>query len=263
MAREPRAEKASVVKDVRERFDEAEAVLVTEYRGLDVTQMTELRNALRDAEAIYKIYKNTLVRRALEEGFPESFVDMIVGPTALAFADKNPGAAAKALKQFAAVNDALIIKGGLLNGEVLDEAQVRQLADLPSRDELLTSLAAGLAAPLQQMASMMNNLLSEMANLLQSLSDKSPADPGAEASVEEAPVEEAVDADSVTAEDAGDEEPSEQAEAEASVEEAPVEEAVDAGDEEPSEQAEAETPAEKTPTKSTQEDGSDAADEEN
>ena len=263
MAREPRAEKASVVKDVRERFDEAEAVLVTEYRGLDVTQMTELRNALRDAEAIYKIYKNTLVRRALEEGFPESFVDMIVGPTALAFADKNPGAAAKALKQFAAVNDALIIKGGLLNGEVLDEAQVRQLADLPSRDELLTSLAAGLAAPLQQMASMMNNLLSEMANLLQSLSDKSPADPGAEASVEEAPVEEAVDADSVTAEDAGDEEPSEQAEAEASVEEAPVEEAVDAGDEEPGEQAEAETPAEKTPTKSTQEDGSDAADEEN
>ena len=237
MAREPRAGKASVVKDVRERFDEAEAVLVTEYRGLDVTQMTELRNALRDAEAIYKIYKNTLVRRALEEGFPQSFVDMLVGPTALAFADKNPGAAAKALKQFAAVNDALIIKGGLLNGEVLDEAQVRQLADLPSRDELLTSLAAGLAAPLQQMASMMNNLLSEMANLLQSLADRSPADPGAEASVEEAPVEEAVDADSVTAEDAGDEEPSEQ--------------------------AEAETPAEKIPTKSTQEDGSDAADEEN
>ena len=237
MAREPRAEKASVVKDVRERFDEAEAVLVTEYRGLDVTQMTELRNALRDAEAIYKIYKNTLVRRALEEGFPESFVDMLVGPTALAFADKNPGAAAKALKQFAAVNDALIIKVGLLTGEVLDESQVRQLADLPSRDELLTSLAAGLAAPLQQMASMMNNLLSEMANLLQSLADRSPADPGAEASVEEAPVEEAVDADSVTAEDAGDEEPSEQ--------------------------AEAETPAEKTPTKSTQEDGSDAADEEN
>ena len=232
MAREPRAEKASVVKDVRKRFDEAEAVLVTEYRGLDVTQMTELRNALRDAEAIYKIYKNTLVRRALEEGFPESFVDMLIGPTALAFVDNDPGAAAKALKQFAAVNDALIIKGGLLNGEVLDEAQVRQLADLPSRDELLTSLAAGLAAPLQQMASMMNNLLSEMANLLQSLSDKGGADPGSEASAEEA-----VDADSVTAEDAGDEEPSEQ--------------------------AEVETPAEKTPTKSTQEDGSEAATEEN
>ncbi|HIF66625.1 MAG TPA: 50S ribosomal protein L10 [Acidimicrobiia bacterium] len=260
MAREPRAEKASVVKDVRKRFDEAEAVLVTEYRGLDVTQMTELRNALRDAEAIYKIYKNTLVRRALEEGFPESFVDMIIGPTALAFVDKDPGAAAKALKQFAAVNDALIIKGGLLNGEVLDEAQVRQLADLPSREELLTSLAAGLAAPLQQMASMMNNLLSEMANLLQSLSDKG------EQAEAEVSAEEAVDADSVTAEDADDEEPSEQTEAEVSAEEAVDADSVtaeDADDEEPSEQAEAETPAEKTPTKPTQEDGSEAATEEN
>ena len=232
MEREPREEKTSVVEDVRERFDEAEAVFVTEYRGLDVTQMTELRTALRDAETIYKIYKNTLVRRALEEGFPKSFVEMLVGPTALAFVDKDPGAAAKALKQFASVNDTLIIKGGLLNGEVLDEAQVRQLADLPSRDELLTSLAAGLAAPLQQMASMMNNLLSEMANLLQSLSDKGGADPGGEAFAEEA-----VNADSVTAEDAGDEEPSEQ--------------------------AEVETPAEKTPTKSTQEDGGEAAAEEN
>ena len=232
MEREPRAEKTSVVADVRERFDGAEAVLVTEYRGLNVTQMTELRTALRDAEAIYKIYKNTLVRRALEEGFPESFVEMLVGPIALAFVDKDPGAAAKALKQFASVNDALIIKGGLLNGEVLDETQVRQLADLPSRDELLTSLAAGLAAPLQQMASMMNNLLSEMANLLQSLSDKGDVDPGPEASPEEA-----ADADLVTDEDAGDEQTSEQ--------------------------AEAKTPAEKTPTKSTQEDDGDAAVEEN
>jgi large subunit ribosomal protein L10 len=261
MEREPRAEKTSVVADVRERFDEAEAVLVTEYRGLNVTQMTELRTALRDAEAIYKIYKNTLVRRALEEGFPESFVEMLVGPIALAFVDKDPGAAAKALKQFASLNDALIIKGGLLNGEVLDEAQVRQLADLPSRDELLTSLAAGLAAPLQQMVSMMNNLLSEMANLLQSLSDKGDADPGPEPSPEEA-----VDADSVTDEDAGDEETSEQAEGEPSPEEAVDADSVtdeDAGDEETSEQAEAKTPAEETPRKSTQEDDGEAAVEEN
>ena len=261
MEREPRAEKTSVVADVRERFDEAEAVLVTEYRGLNVTQMTELRTALRDAEAIYKIYKNTLVRRALEEGFPESFVEMLVGPTALAFVGKDPGAAAKALKQFASVNDALIIKGGLLNGEVLDEAQVRQLADLPSRDELLSSLAAGLAAPLQQMASMMNNLLSEMANLLQALSDKGDADPGLEASPEEA-----VDADSETDEDAGDEETSEQAEGEPSPEEAVAadsETGEDAGEEEPSEQAEAKKPAEETPTKSTQEDDGEAAVEEN
>ncbi|HJM22275.1 MAG TPA: 50S ribosomal protein L10, partial [Acidimicrobiales bacterium] len=203
MEREPRAEKASVVEDVRERFGEAEAVLVTEYRGLDVSQMAELRAALRDADTIYKIYKNTLVRLALAEGTPESLLEMLVGPTALAFVEKDPGAAAKALKEFASTNEVLIIKGGLLNGEVLDEAQVRELADLPSRDELLTSLAGGLAAPLQQMASMMNNLLLEMANLLQSLSDKAGTAPESEV-----PAEPVADA-AVTAEDAVDEAPAE------------------------------------------------------
>ena len=218
MEREPRAEKASIVEDVRERFGEAEAVLVTGYRGLDVSQMAELRAALRDAETIYKIYKNTLVRLALEEGTPESLVDMVSGPTALAFVGKDPGAAAKALKEFASANEALIIKGGLLNGEVLDEAQVRELADLPSRDELLTSLAGGLAAPLQQIASMMNNLLLEMAQLLQALSDKSGGAPAAEAAVE--PVVE----ESIAADDVADDEPAEQAEVEAAAE--PVVEAV-------------------------------------
>ena len=195
MSQEQRAEKSAVIDDVRERFDEAEAVLVTEYRGLDVSQMADLRKALRETETVYKIYKNTLVRRALDEGTPEGLVDMLVGPTALAFVENDPGAAAKALKEFSASNEALIIKGGLLNGDVLDEAQVRELADLPSREELLSSIAGGFAAPLQQIASMMNNLLSEMAILLQALADKGDApagEPAAEEPVaEEAPAEEA------------------------------------------------------------------------
>ncbi|MDP7066440.1 MAG: 50S ribosomal protein L10, partial [Acidimicrobiales bacterium] len=191
MSEDQRAEKSSIVEDVRGRFDEADAVLITEYRGLDVGQMAELRSALREAETVYKIYKNTLVRRALDEGTPEGLIDMLVGPTALAFVGNDPGAAAKALKEFAAANEALIIKGGLLDGELLDEAQVRELADLPSRDELLSSIAGGLAAPLQQIASMMNNLLSEMANLLQALADKSGEVPEVEPVAEEAPVEEA------------------------------------------------------------------------
>ena len=205
MSQEQRAEKSAVIDDVRERFDGAEAVLVTEYRGLDVSQMADLRRALRETETVYKIYKNTLVRRALDEGTPEGLVDMLVGPTALAFVENDPGAAAKALKEFSASNEALIIKGGLLNGDVLDEAQVRELADLPSREELLSSIAGGLAAPLQQIASMMNNLLSEMANLLQALADKGDA-PAGEAAPEEAPAEEPV-AEEPAAEEAPDEEP--------------------------------------------------------
>ena len=198
MSEEKRVEKSAVIEDVRERFEEAEAVLVTEYRGLDVGQMADLRAALRETETVYKIYKNTLVRRALDEGAPEGLVDMLVGPTALAFVDKDPGAAAKALKQFSAANEALIIKGGLLNGDLLDEAQVRELADLPSRDELLSSIAGGLAAPLQQIASMMNNLLSEMANLLQALADK--GDAAAEAEEAEEPAAEAEEAEEPAAE---------------------------------------------------------------
>jgi large subunit ribosomal protein L10 len=172
MEREPRAEKVSVVEDVRERFEDAEAVLITEYRGLSVSELAELRAALRDAGTTYKIYKNTLVRLAVEDTAPEGMNQMLVGPTALAFVEKDPSAAAKALKTFASNNDALIIKGAILSGGLLDEAQVRELAELPSRDELLASIAGGLAAPLQSIASMMNNLLSEVSGLLQALSDK-------------------------------------------------------------------------------------------
>jgi large subunit ribosomal protein L10 len=131
-----------------------------------------LRSALRDAGTTYKIYKNTLVRLAIEDNAPDGMHQMLVGPTALAFVEKDPSAAAKALKTFASNNDALVIKGAILSGGLLDEAQVRELAELPSRDELLASIAGGLAAPLQSIASMMNNLLSEVSGLLQALSDK-------------------------------------------------------------------------------------------
>jgi large subunit ribosomal protein L10 len=214
MSEDQRAQKSAVVDDVRGRFDEAEAVLITEYRGLDVGQMAELRSALREAETVYKIYKNTLVRRALDEGIPSGLVDLLVGPTALAFVEKDPGAAAQALKDFSAANDALIIKGALLNGELLDEAQVRELADLPSRDELLSSIAGGLAAPLQQIASMMNNLLSEMANLLQALADKGEDLPEAEAE----PEAEAAESEAEAAEPESEAEPEAEPEAEAEAE---------------------------------------------
>ena len=182
MEREPRAEKVSVVTDVRERFEDAEAVLITEYRGLSVSDLAELRAALRDTGTTYKIYKNTLVRLATEGNAPEGMNQMLVGPTALAFVEKDPSAAAKALTTFASNNDALIIKGAILSGGLLDEAQVRELAELPSRDELLASIAGGLAAPLQSIASMMNNLLSEVSGLLQALSDKGGATESSSAS---------------------------------------------------------------------------------
>ena len=241
MSQENREAKSAVIEDVRERFNEAEAVLITEYRGLDVGQMADLRGALREAETVYKIYKNTLVRRALDEGTPEGLVDMLVGPTALAFVEKDPGAAAKALKQFSAANEALIIKGGLLNGDLLDEAQVRELADLPSRDELLSSIAGGLAAPLQQIASMMNNLLSEMANLLQALADKGDTPAAEEPAAEEAEEPAAEEPAAEEAEEPVAEEPAAEEAEEPAAEEPAAEEAEEPAAEEPA----AEDPEEK------------------
>lgn len=238
MEREPRADKVAVVEDVKGRFEAADAVLVTEYRGLDVGQMAELRRALREAGTSYKIYKNTLVRRAVADAGPDGLIDMLSGPTALAFVESDASAAAKALKEFASANDALVIKGGVLSGGLLDAAQVRELAELPSREELLSSLAGGLASPLQQIASMMNNLLSELSGLLQALSDEG-GGPGAG----EAPADAAESSD-----EAADSSDEPAAEAEAPTEDAPA--------------AEAEAPADAAESSEEPNEGSDdAADE--
>ena len=175
--RAPRADKVAVVDEVRERFNGAEAVLFTEYRGLDVGEMADLRGRLIDADCRYKIYKNTLVRLALSDDAPAGTLDLLLGPTALAFCGKDPSAAAKALRTFATEHEALIIKGGVLAGTLLSDAQVRDLADLPSRDELMAQMLGALGAPLNALASMMNNLIGEMSGLVQALIDKTPASP--------------------------------------------------------------------------------------
>lgn len=175
--RPPRADKVAVVDEVRERFAEAEAVLFTEYRGLDVTEMADLRGRLIDADCRYKIFKNTLVRRALTDDAPDGVMELLLGPTALAFCGKDPSAAAKALRTFADEHEALVIKGGILAGTLLSDGQVRDLADLPSRDELMAQMLGVLAAPLGSLASMMNNLIGEMSGLVQALIDRSPTDP--------------------------------------------------------------------------------------
>ena len=175
-ARAPRADKVAVVDEVRQRFDDAEAVLFTEYRGLDVGDLAALRGQLIEAGCRYKIYKNSLVRLAIESSAPDGALDLLFGPTALAFCGKDQSAAAKALRDFAAAHDALVIKGGVLGSALLDGAQVGELADLPSRDEVMAQILGALAAPLNSLASMMNSLLSEMPGLVQALIDRNSMD---------------------------------------------------------------------------------------
>ena len=172
---EPRAEKVAVVEEIRERLSTTEAVLLTEFRGLDVPSLAALRHALRQAGGGYKIYKNTLVRLAVRD-LGLDLEDLLTGPTAVAFvserADGSSGDAvsvAKALKDFARSNDALVIKGGILDDQRLTAEEINVLAEIAPREVLLAQFAGQLTAPLQKFANLLNALPQKFAYGLQAL----------------------------------------------------------------------------------------------
>ncbi|MGH9065644.1 MAG: 50S ribosomal protein L10 [Acidimicrobiales bacterium] len=168
----PRPEKVALVGEVRERLTSADAALLTEYRGLKVAELATLRRSLRRAGGDYKIYKNTLIRFAVRDlGLPE-LVDLVQGPTAIAFVDGDAAEVAKVLRDFARTNPALVVKGGILGESLLSAAEAAALADLPSREVLLSRLAGGLAAPLRQMAGLLQALPRDFAYGLKALIDK-------------------------------------------------------------------------------------------
>ena len=147
--------KAAVIDEIKERLDSADAAVLTEYRGLTVTDIANLRAALRPAATDYKIFKNTLARRAAEGTAIGEIADQLVGPVAIAFVRKDGGdavTAAKALRDFARTNPNLVVKGGVLGPRVLSTKDVEALADVPPRDELLARLAGGFQAPLVKAA---------------------------------------------------------------------------------------------------------------
>jgi large subunit ribosomal protein L10 len=180
----PRPEKVAVVDEVRGKFTDSEAVLITEYRGLTVRDLQELRSSLSAVGGEYKVYKNTLVRRATTE-LDLDLGEQLTGPTALAFvgtkADGTPGDAvlvAKALKSFSKANPTLVLKGGILGTHLLDEKALSELAEVAPREELLARLAGGMAAPMRNLASLMQAVPQKFAYALQALVEQGGA-PGA------------------------------------------------------------------------------------
>lgn len=170
--KEPRPEKVAVVEEVRERLAGASAAILTEYRGLPVSQMEVLRRALGAAGGEYRIYKNTLVRRAAAESGIEALEGLLEGPTGIAFVRDDVAAVAKALRDFSRANPALVVKGGLLGTELIDARQTAALADLPSREALLAQIAGALAAPMQRFAGLLQALPQNLAYALSALIDK-------------------------------------------------------------------------------------------
>ena len=153
-----RAHKVEVVDEVKARLGDAAASIVSEYRGLTVAEMAELRHALASVGGDYKIFKNTLVRRAVDGGEYQPLSEYLSGPSALTFVKGDISAVAKALRDFSRANPHLVIKGGLADGSLLTQSDLAALADLPPRDLLLARLAGALAAPMQQMAGLLQAL---------------------------------------------------------------------------------------------------------
>ncbi len=168
----PRPEKVAIVEELDERLANSAAVVLTEYRGLKVSELEALRRALGSAGGSFKIYKNTLVKFAARNAGLEGMVPHLDGPTALAFAETDAVEVAKVLKEFAKTNPALVIKGGVLGDSVISGAEALALADLPSREILLAQLAGLIAAPMRNFASLLNALPQNFAYALSALADK-------------------------------------------------------------------------------------------
>lgn len=167
-----RDEKAAVVDEIAEQFGSSEAVFAVDYRGISVAQAANLRARLRDADARFRVVKNSLSERAADKAGLESLKPMLVGPTALTFVSGDAAAAAKALNDAAREFQLLDFKGGLLGGSVLSAEDVRSIARLPSREVLYGQLVGTVAAPLTGLVRGLNALVGGLAIQLQAMVDQ-------------------------------------------------------------------------------------------
>jgi large subunit ribosomal protein L10 len=183
-----KADKATAVADIAEQFKDSSATLITEYRGLTVANLAELRRSLAGS-ATYSVAKNTLIKRAASEAGVEGLDELFAGPTAIAFVTGEAVDAAKAIKTFAKEHKALVIKGGYMDGHPLTVAEVERIADLESREVLLAKLAGAMKGNLAKAAGLFNAPASQMARLLAALQEKKASEPGAAAAPAEATTE--------------------------------------------------------------------------
>lgn len=231
-----RPDKAAAVAELTEEFRSSNAAVLTEYRGLTVAQLKELRRSL-GADTSYAVVKNTLTKIAAKDAGVAAFDDLLQGPSAIAFVKGDPVEAAKGLRDFAKAHPHLVIKGGVLDGKSLSPAELTKLADLESREVLLGKLAGAMLASLSQAVYLLNAPIAQVARLAGALQAKAEQDPsilaggaGVPAAAEEAPVAEATEAPSDEVTEAPADETTDDAAA-AESDEAPAAEATAASDE--------------------------------
>lgn len=217
----PNTEKISAVSEIVDRFNESSAAVITEYRGLTVKQISQLRRDL-GRETTYAVLKNTLAKRAAAEAGVAIDDSLLVGPTAIAFVKGDPVEAAKGLRDFAKTNPLLVIKGGVLDGKTLSASEVAKIADLESREVLLAKVAGVVKALPTRAAGLFQAPLSQVARLAKALEEKTPGEaveaapeaeaPAADAEATEVEATEAEATEAETPAAAADETPAEPAE---------------------------------------------------
>lgn len=168
----PRPEKVAVVEEIQQRFSDSAAAVLTEYRGLTVAELAELRSTLRPLGAEHKIFKNTLARRAAEGAGLTELADLLEGPVAITFITGDAVPATKALRDYSRANPLLILKGGLLGTRVLGAGDVAALADIQPREVLLARIAGGFQAPLVKAAGLFQAMTRNMAYGVKALIDQ-------------------------------------------------------------------------------------------
>jgi large subunit ribosomal protein L10 len=171
----PRPEKVATVSEVSEFLRDADAVLLTEYRGLSVNQLAKLRRSLRQSGAEYRVYKNTLVKIAADANGIAGLDSLLTGPTAVAFVTGDAVEVAKALRDAAKEMPALVLKGGLLGTRVLDAKELVALADMPPKLQVLAEIAGLLEAPLSTLASLIEAPIRDIAYAIAALEEKQAA----------------------------------------------------------------------------------------
>jgi large subunit ribosomal protein L10 len=167
-----RDQKAAVIEEVAGQIQEADAVFAVDYRGISVPQAAELRTKLRDADASFRVVKNTLTERAADQAGADGLKELLEGPTAMTFVRGDAAAAAKALRDFRRATQLLEFKGGWMNGAALTPEEIDSIAQLPSRDVLYGRLVGMVASPLTGLASAMGGLIGGLARQLQQMADQ-------------------------------------------------------------------------------------------
>jgi large subunit ribosomal protein L10 len=170
--------KIADVAEIKERLEANDIAIATQYIGITVEQVTDLRKQLRDAGVEFKVYKNTLARRALKEIDAESAADYMDGPTAWAFS-KDPVAPAKIIKDFAKEVKTVAMVGGVLDGKAVDASQLDALASLPSRDQLIAQVVGTIAAPLRNLVGTLNAVPRNLVSVIDQVQKKKAEEEGA------------------------------------------------------------------------------------